>query len=57
MFRLDAADENGIIRVNADEVFKNYYMDYAKSVIVDRSFPHIDGFNAHHTPGYYHQRD
>lgn len=44
MFRLDAADENGIIRVNADEVFKNYYMDYAKSVIVDRSFPHIDGF-------------
>lgn len=44
MFRLDTADENGIIKVNADEVFKNYYMDYAKSVIVDRSFPHIDGF-------------
>lgn len=42
--RLDNADENGIFKVPLDEVLTHYYMDYAKSTIVERAFPFIDGF-------------
>lgn len=44
MINLDNADANGIIKVPMNEIIVNYYMDYAKSTIVERSFPFIDGF-------------
>lgn len=41
---LQANGTNNLERMNMADAIKKYYMEYAKSVIVDRAFPFIDGF-------------
>ena len=40
---LISANKKGVSKVGMSDVITQYYMEYAKSVIVDRAFPFIDG--------------
>lgn len=37
-------NKDGVTKVGMNNVITQYYMEYAKSVIIDRAFPFIDGF-------------